>query len=326
MSNAIKNRIDITTISSVVKAASYAVRGPIVQKSAELASALKVQLKNDSEGITTENRLPFDAIIPCNIGNPHALQQKSISFVRDVLSVVMNPGLKDRASFSSDVIQRANKYLNAIPSVGAYSESQGILPVREEVSEFLRQRDGYESNPSDIFLTNGASEGVRFCMQLLFRDKSSGFRDGILAPIPQYPLYSATTTLLQGELVPYYLNESKGWGCNIETLSQALKTAREEGTTVRALVVINPGNPTGQILEEANMRDIVQFCTEEGICLMADEVYQENVWRTGSKFTSFRKVAMDMGMNRSGVDAFGNPGLQMVSFHSISKVRSNSIK
>lgn len=277
-------------------------------KSQELGEALKAG-----------NALPFNKIISCNIGNPQALEQKPLSFSRDVLSLVMNPSLKDRVKFPADVVAKAERYLSTIPGLGAYTESQGIITVREDVSKFLEQRDGYPSDPKDIFLTNGASEGVRVCMQTFLRDPQSGFKDGILAPIPQYPLYSALTTLLQGSLEPYYLDEGNAWACSKASLKDALAKAKANGTTIRALVVINPGNPTGQVLDEANMREIVSFCAEEGICLMADEVYQENIWKQGSKFTSFRKVALDMGM--SSTPSATNKGLQMVSFHSISKVR-----
>eukprot|EP01038_Epipyxis_sp_PR26KG_P006245 gene6245-8603_t len=298
-----RSRIDINTINALVKVAQYAVRGPIIHRAAELAA----QLKQPHHG------LPFNKIISCNIGNPQALEQKPISFVRDVLSLVINPSLKNMVSFPTDVVERAEKYLRSIPNIGAYTESQGILAVREEICQFLFERDGFDANVNEIFLTNGASEGVRLCMNTILRDPGHGFKDGILAPIPQYPLYSAMTTLLEGCLVPYYLDESNGWNCSIESLKESLENARKDGICVRALVIINPGNPTSQVLSEKNMQDIINWCKQEHICLMADEVYQENIWRPGSKFVSFRKVAHDLGAIQ------GEDGLQMVSFHSTSK-------
>jgi alanine transaminase len=298
-----KAKIDESTINPLVKAASYAVRGKIVTRAAQLSERLK-----------NSNDLPFKKIISCNIGNPHALNQKPITFLRDVLSLVINPSLKDKINLPSDVIHRAERYLANIPGLGAYSESQGLQSVRDDIAVYLKRRDGFEGNPANIFLTNGASEGVRLCMQTIIRDPTDGYRDGILTPIPQYPLYSALTTLLEGTLVPYYLDESRGWSCSVNALQGSLDKAKIDGITTRCLVVINPGNPTGQILSEGNMREIVEFCVKEGICLMADEVYQENVWKKNTKFVSFRKVAHDMGLSPDSND------LQMVSFHSISKV------
>jgi aspartate/methionine/tyrosine aminotransferase len=74
-------------------------------------------------------------------------------------------------------------------------------------------------------------------------------------------------------------------------------------------VVINPGNPTGQVLSLENMQHIARFCSENGVLLMADEVYQDNVYG-GNQFTSFRKVVHDMNLQND---------IQLVSFHSISK-------
>lgn len=293
----LKKSINIKNINSHVKSASYAVRGPIVARAQEIAKTRP--------------------IISCNIGNPHALNQKSLTYMRDVLSLVMNPTLSARSKgtglFSDDVIERANKYINAIPSVGAYTDSQGILAVRQEVCQFLEERDGYPANPSNIFLTNGASEGVRLCMQTIIRNPASGFTDGVLTPIPQYPLYSALSTLLQAELLPYYLDEKNAWGCSIQSLNKALKDAKDNGITPRALVVINPGNPTGQILPESVIREIVAWCHQEKICLMADEVYQENIWNKDCKFVSIRKIANELNV------LTGEDPLRLVSFHSTSK-------
>ncbi|KAI9088278.1 hypothetical protein K1719_029999 [Acacia pycnantha] len=72
--------------------------------------------------------------------------------------------------------------------------------------------------------------------------------------------------------VPYYLNEATGWGLEIPKLKNQLETAKSKGINVRALAVINSGNPTGQVLSEENQRDIVKFCKEEGLVLLADEV------------------------------------------------------
>lgn len=308
------SRLGKNTINHLVRKAEYAVRGPVVVRAQEL----QAQLASNQPGI------PFDKIISCNIGNPQALMQQPVSYVRDVLSIVMNPSLKDRApdAFTKDVKERSEKYLNAISSCGSYSESQGIKVVRDEVANFLTHRDGHVGDASKIFLTNGASEGVRLCMQVTLRDPSlqDGNKDGILCPIPQYPLYSALTTLLNGELVPYYLDEANDWGCSRQMLEESLAKATAAGTIVRGLVIINPGNPTGQVLNEAGMQEIVQFCVDHGICLMADEVYQENVWKKGAKFTSFRKVAYDLDVIRTERELqAGENGLQLISFHSISK-------
>jgi len=297
------SRITLDTLNSHAKAAEYAVRGAIVSRSAELAA----QLKDDP------NSLPFNQIISCNIGNPQALAQKPISFVRDVVSCVVNDRLLESDMIPEDAKARARKYLDCGSSMGAYTESKGLIAVREEVAEFLHRRDGFPANTDSIYLTNGASAGVGLVMQTVMRDPASGVQDGIMAPIPQYPIYSALSTLLNGELVPYYLDEENAWACSEEAILSAMEHAEEHGITLRGLVVINPGNPTGQVLARGDMENIIKICRERGVAIMADEVYQENVYREGSEFHSFRKVAFEM-------DAFsGDNPLQLASFHSTSK-------
>lgn len=98
-----------------------------------------------------------------------------------------------------------------------------------------------------------------------------------------------------------------------DSLKETISKARADNTPVKALVIINPGNPTGGCLDESSMRDVVQLCYDEGILLMADEVYQANIFEPESKpFVSFKKVVRSMSKEVA-------EGTQLVSFHSISK-------
>merc|ERR1719169_313826 len=108
-------------------------------------------------------------------------------------------------TFKPDAVRRARMYLTrGAPGVGAYTNSMGFPVVREEVARFIAQRDGYPSDPERIFITDGASSGVRFLYQTMLRP---GRKDGVLVPIPQYPLYSALTTVNDGYLAGYFLDE-----------------------------------------------------------------------------------------------------------------------
>ena len=78
-----------------------------------------------------------------------------------------------------------------------------------------------------------------------------------MIPIPQYPLYSAAIALYDGHEVPYYLNEEDGWATSVIDLKKSVETARANGIDVRALCVINPGNPTGQCLTKDNMEKVI---------------------------------------------------------------------
>jgi alanine transaminase len=133
-----------------------------------------------------------------------------------------------------------------------------------------------------------------------------------MIPIPQYPLYTATLALYDAKPVPYYLDEEEDWGLNINQLTSSLSTARSKGIDTRALVIINPGNPTGQCLSEKNMREIIDFCHNERIVLLADEVYQTNIYQPSERpFHSFKKVLKSMGSKYEQFELF--------SFHSVSK-------
>lgn len=131
-----------------------------------------------------------------------------------------------------------------------------------------------------------------------------------MLPIPQYPLYSATIELLGGRQVGYYLDESKNWGLNLQELERALAEARANGINVNSFVLINPGNPTGQVLSRKDVQDVVKFCAKHHLVLLSDEVYQKNVYE--GEFVSCKRAAHDMGLLNKGA-------LELVSFHSTSK-------
>ena len=111
-------------------------------------------------------------------------------------------------------------------------------------------------------------------------------------------------------LIRYELVEEEGWRLSVEVLEEKLAAAKANGIHTRGLVVINPGNPTGNSLPLENMKEVLRFCGKHSLILMADEVYQENVWLESRPFHSFKKVLHTMA------DA---PKVQLVSFHSTSK-------
>ncbi|GAB5587891.1 alanine transaminase [Umbelopsis nana] len=299
-----KKVLTLESMNESVKNVEYAVRGELAIKAENLRVAL-----------SQKKPLPFDRVIGCNIGNPQQLNQKPITFFRQVASLCENPELlepKNRDTllklYPADAIARAELLLKNVTSVGAYSHSMGVPSIRQNVARFLERRDGVPANPEHIFLTQGASAGVQTILQVLIKDANTG----IMIPIPQYPLYSASLSLFNATPVPYYLNESNEWGLDVKDMTQAVNDARNKGVEVRALCIINPGNPTGQCLSEENMREVIEFCHRERIILLADEVYQTNIYQPDRRpFHSFKKILHQMGEEFSD--------LELVSFHSISK-------
>ena len=128
--------------------------------------------------------------------------------MRQLLSLVEYPDLllhKNTAEFyPADVLQKAKLILAQHPhGTGAYTQSAGIPFIRNAVAEFIHRRDGIPSDKDHIILTDGASKGVQSALLALLKDSN----DGVMIPIPQYPLYSATIALYGGKQIGYYLDE-----------------------------------------------------------------------------------------------------------------------
>jgi aspartate/methionine/tyrosine aminotransferase len=280
----------IEDVGRAVREAEYAVRGPIVARAQEL----------ERQG---------RAIVYCNIGNPQSLGQRPLTWVRQVIALAEYPEAIDRlpaGTFPPDAVSAAREVLRATGhGLGAYTDSKGYRFVREAVADFIRARDGIPADPEAIYLTDGASKGVQSVLRLLVSDA----RDGVLIPIPQYPLYSATLALYGAARIGYRLDEAAQWSLSRDTLERAVDEARAEGIRPRAICVINPGNPTGAVLDGANVEMVLDFARAQGLSVLADEVYQDNVWLAGDRFVSFASV-----LERRAIR-----DVSLFSFHSVSK-------
>ncbi len=272
--------------------AEYAVRGPVPARAKQL----------EAQG---------RKVIYCNIGNPQAFaSQRPITYLRQLLALVEYPALLEdpaaRPLFPGDVMAKARRILERHPSgTGAYTHEAGIPFIRKAVADFIGRRDGIPADPDHILLTDGASKGVEAAIVALLKDR----RDGILIPIPQYPLYSAEIALRGGRAIGYHLDEKRHWQLREESLTAAISRARAEGTRPVAIAVINPGNPTGAVLAHENIEMIIRFARAHGLAILADEVYQENVYVSDRRFHSFAKVMHEMG----------EAAVSLFSFHSVSK-------
>lgn len=296
--------LTVDRLNSRVVDAKYAVRGKLALRAEELRDQLAAK----------PGSLPFDEVINANIGNPQQLDQKPITFYRQVLALLQYPDmLQDTEAvsrvFHRDAVQRATTLLKEIGSVGAYSHSKGVPYIRKSIAKFIEERDGYSADPEHIYLTTGASGAVSNLISTLGQHQHSGF----LIPIPQYPLYSATLTLCDATAVNYYLDESRSWETNTTQLKELIGESKNQGIDLRAIVVINPGNPTGAVLTEQNIRDIIRIAAEDHLVIIADEVYQANVYI--GEFLSFKKVLRKMQEEHPGE----YDHVELASLHSTSK-------
>ncbi|CAO3671624.1 unnamed protein product [Rhizopus stolonifer] len=294
------------TMNPFVRSSEYAVLGALPSR----AEMIKKMLKTDPE------KFKFEDVVFCNIGNPHIFNQKPITFFRQVTSLCENQDLLKKENreivsrlYPEDAIERAETLLHHIGPLGAYADSKGVYHIRENIARFIERRDGYKSDPETIFLTQGAGDGIQSVLELLNQPAQ---RTGVMIPIPQYPIYTAALQLMGAEPIPYYLDGANQFALDLTRLEQSIKEARQKSTDVRALAVINPGNPSGQCLPIENIREVIQFCHQERLVILADEVYQENIfWPQQHPFHSFKKVLKSMGPRYDDQELF--------SFHSISK-------
>ena len=157
--------LTVQTINPAVVGAQYAVRGELVLRAAEI--------KKQIAGGTLPSSSPIKKVLECNIGNPQAVGQQPLSFGRQVQSLLAWPALMDMSGaskmFAPDAVARAQEYLAAETKVGAYTESQGLSIVRQQVADFITARDGVPAVKENVFLTDGASKGVEFLLKLVLR-------------------------------------------------------------------------------------------------------------------------------------------------------------
>lgn len=304
------SKLSLKSLNKNIVDAEYAIRGPIPTRAEEL----EFQLNTSDEN----KELPFSNVVYANIGNPQQLDQKPLTFSRQVISILQYPELLNQRDvltssglYKNDAFDRANKLLSQIgKSVGAYSGTQGIYGIRETVSRFISKRDGFPSNPDDIFLTDGASKAAAYLLSILCQDKSTG----ILIPIPQYPLYTASITMYNATMLPYYLDEETNWSTNAEEIEKTVIESIAKGVIPRVIVVINPGNPTGAVLSFNTIAKIFKIAAKYGIVVIADEVYQNNIYYEDVEFHSMKKVLRTLQRDENGYE-----NVQLASLHSTSK-------
>lgn len=292
--------LTIDSISKEVLNAQYSIRGMIWKEQEKLEKELKAK-KN----------LPFDEFCYLHAGNPQLYGMKPVTFHRQVLSICLYPELLDSSTFSDDVKRRANEYIDNFISVGCYTDSKGNSMVPKNIARYISRRDNVYSDPENIFVYNGVSEALSSIMQTINQPHANS---GFMVPMPQYPLYSARIQLNDAHFVGYILDEENEWEIDEFQLNKSYEEAVAKGIDVRAMIVINPGNPTGQVFSRRSLEAIFRFAFERGIVVLADEAYQEVVYSELKPFLSCRKVLSELPPEISN-------SVELVSFHSCSKGR-----
>ncbi|MDD7582934.1 pyridoxal phosphate-dependent aminotransferase [Corynebacterium sp. 32222D000AT] len=179
-----------------------------------------------------------------------------------------------------DVIMR--DMIAALPTSQGYSTSKGIIPARRAIVTRYELEDFPHFDVGDVYLGNGVSELISMTTQALLNDG-----DEVLIPVPDYPLWTAATSLAGGTPVHYLCDEEDDWNPSIEDI----KSKVTEKT--KAIVVINPNNPTGAVYSRQTLQQIVEIAREHNLLILADEIY-DRILYDGAKHTSIASLAPDL--------------------------------
>jgi alanine-synthesizing transaminase len=169
-----------------------------------------------------------------------------------------------------------------LPNSAGYSDSKGIFAARKAVMHYTQQQGIKGVTLDDIYLGNGASELIAMATNALLDDG-----DELLLPAPDYPLWTAATSLSGGTPVHYLCDEANGWMPDLADIRRKI-TPHTKG-----IVVINPNNPTGALYSDELLKGIVQIARENNLVIFADEVY-DKVLYDGARHTAIGSLSEDV--------------------------------
>lgn len=148
-----------------------------------------------------------------------------------------------------------------------YADSKGLFSARKAVQHYTQQCQIANVDIEDIYLGNGVSELIVMCMQAFLNTN-----DEVLIPAPDYPLWTAAVTLSNGKAVHYHCDEQADWTPDLKDIESKI-TDR-----TRAIVIINPNNPTGAVYPKDLLQQLVELATRHELILLADEIYDKMLY------------------------------------------------
>lgn len=169
-----------------------------------------------------------------------------------------------------------------LPECEGYSASRGLFSARKAIMQYAQLKNIPNVTINDIYTGNGVSELINLCMQALLDEG-----DEILIPSPDYPLWTATATLAGGKVVHYLCDEQADWYPDIDDIRKKI-TDR-----TKAIVIINPNNPTGALYPKEVLEDIVKVARENQLMIFSDEIYDRLVMDDG-EHVSIASLAPDL--------------------------------
>jgi len=169
-----------------------------------------------------------------------------------------------------------------LSNASAYSDSKGIFAARKAIMQYCQEKGIQGVALDDVYTGNGVSELIVLSMNALLNDG-----DEVLVPAPDYPLWTAAVSLSSGTPVHYLCDESKDWAPDLNDLRKKI-TPR-----TKAIVVINPNNPTGAIYSKEVLLEMTKIAREHGLILFADEIYDKMLY-DAEKHISLASLSTDV--------------------------------
>ena len=154
--------------------------------------------------------------------------------------------------------------LRNLPSAQGYCDSKGLYSARKAIVQYYQSKDIRSVTVNDVYIGNGVSELITMAMQALLNDG-----DEVLIPMPDYPLWTAAATLAGGKAVHYLCDEQADWFPDVEDIKSKV-TSR-----TKAIVVINPNNPTGAVYSKELLLEIAEVARQNNLIIFADEIYDK---------------------------------------------------
>ena len=169
-----------------------------------------------------------------------------------------------------------------LPTSSGYSDSKGVFSARKAVMHYTQEKGVVGVGLDDIYIGNGASELIVMATQALLNDG-----DEVLLPAPDYPLWTAAVSLSGGTPVHYVCDEQNAWMPDLDDIRRKITP------NTKALVVINPNNPTGALYSDELLLELLEIARQHGLIVFADEVYDKIVY-DGLEHTALGSLSEDV--------------------------------
>ncbi|MBI0420211.1 MAG: pyridoxal phosphate-dependent aminotransferase, partial [Nitrosospira sp.] len=187
------------------------------------------------------------------------------------------------ASFGFDAPEEIlQDMIHNLSDASGYCDSKGLFAARKAIMHYSQEKHICDVQMEDIYIGNGVSELIVMAMQALLNGG-----DEVLVPAPDYPLWTAAVVLAGGTACHYICDEQSGWLPDLDDIRSKVTS------NTRAIVIINPNNPTGALYPDELLREIIEIARQNNLIIYADEVY-DKVLYDGATHTSIASLADDV--------------------------------